>query len=533
MPAIKGAESAVKKFVARLMHLTPGEAARLLKNTAYKIKNLAGRISIGFKAGVIILLCAAFVVTAIVFSADLSGERRSNNKFNSDAAAVCADIIAEYGLTKAEQADSEGEFYRMSGLSFLREIDFDNDGESELLLAYRNANVYQVEVWGYGGGDFIRLYSNAANISSKYPDVGSWISIYSKSGKFYLGELSAEDSKTMNLLTRRGNKFKGSRECEYDPANDIYVVNGKMNTDDFETIRISNISSSNAENLVDSVNAQIESFGGIDVGSVQTSSGSKEQLMSQAYADIVQEYISKYGEAEYNSSYGDTEYSSSYSDKKYNSSLDEVCFADGLCVAQLIDFNGDGVDELFTVYRYNKKVSGKDKKGNYVLETQPEYKAEVFWWNGSSAEKVYENDGVSQMQDSDDSSRFYILRHNGKKTDICRNTFSYNERTTRIWSGTSRISEMDENGKFNAAFLAKINSNYGYRSYLLNGERVYRREFNEKGYVVPYFCNDDEYDEKLYTVVYLQGGPEHSADIQNLISQTKRNTQVILSSANN
>ena len=167
-----------------------------------------------------------------------------------------------------------------------------------------------------------------------------------------------------------------------------------------------------------------------------------------------------------------------------------------------------------------------------MLETQPEYKFEVFRWNGSSAAKVFDNEGVSQMQDPDDETRFYILRKNGSKTDICRNTYTYDERTTRIWKGSSRISEMDENGSFTPIFIAQINSNYGYNTYTINGERVYRREFNKNGYAVAYFCNEDDYDEEQFTVVYLQGGAEHGSDIQSRVSETEKNIDEIISAAN-
>lgn len=458
------------------------------------------------------MLAAAIIITPLIFYIALSGETRSENRFEDDAAKVCANIIGEYGSAKTEQADNTGEIYRMSGLSFAREVDFDGNGKSELLLAFRSGSAYQVEVWGYDGGDFIRLYSHAANVAVNHSDVGSWISLYRRGNEFYIGELSADDEKTMALLNLHGSKFKSTRECEYDPVNDIYAEKGKINTVDYETIRLSNITAASAEALLDSVSAAIDSFGA-DEGALPVSAKSGEQLMAQAYSNIVNDYVSKYGEPEYDSS-------------------SRTCFADGLCVADLIDFDGDGVNELLTVYRFNKKISATDDDGNHVLETQPEYKFEVFRWNGSSAAKVFDNEGVSQMQDSDDETRFYILRKNGSKTDICRNTYTYDERTSRIWKGTSRISEMDENGSFTPIFIAQINSNYGYNTYTINGERVYRREFNKNGYAVAYFCNEDDYDEEQFTVVYLQGGAEHGSDIQSRVSETEKNIDEIISAAN-
>lgn len=458
------------------------------------------------------MLVCAIVVTPIVFYAQLSSEEGSENRFDKDAAQVCSNIIGEYGSAKTEPTDTQGETYRMSGLAFAREIDFDDDGDSELIISYRSGNSYQVEVWGYNSGDFVRMYSHAANIAMNHPEVGSWITLYRHSGKFYIGEFSTQDGKTMSLLTLRGSKFKSSRECEYDPVNDIYAENGEMNTSAYETVRLSNLSDVKAENLLDSVSAVIDSFGGTDSGAVPVSAKSGEQLMAEAYSEIVQNYVLKYGEPEYDSS-------------------SRVCYAKGLCVADLIDFNGDGVDELFTIYRFSKKVSATDENGEHVLKSEPEYKAEVYMWNGNTAVKAFEVEGISQMQDKDSSDGFYILRKNGEKTDICKNTYVYNENTSRIWKGTSRISEMDENGTFSPIFLAEINSNYGYETYQINGERVYKREFNADGYAVPYFCNDDEYDTNEYTVVYLQGTSKRGSDIQKRISQTQKNIEEMRSAA--
>lgn len=496
-----------------LRRLTPAKAKAVLKKVFVKIRNAAGGVSIGFRAGITLLLAAALVITPVVFYLDLSGDNRNEDRFDGDAAEVCANIIGEYGSAKTEQTDTSGEIYRMAGLSFAREVDFDSNGISELLIAFRSGSAYQVEVWGYDGGDFIRMYSHAANAAADRPDIGNWISLYRRSGRFYIGELSAEDGKSMELFGLSGSEFKSSRACEYDPVNDIYAVGGKMNTSDFETIRLSNISASRAEDLLDSISAAIDSFGGTQEGALPVSAKSGEQLMAEAYSNIVQDYISRFGEPKYDSD-------------------SRICFADGLCVADLMDFDGDGVDELLTVYRFNKKVSASDEDGNHVLETEPEYKMEVFRWNGHSAVKVYDNEGVSRMQDPDDPECFYILRKNGSKTDICRNTYTYNERTKRIWKGTSRISEMDENGSFRASFLAEINSNYGYNTYQLNGERVYRREFNENGYTVPYFCNEDDYDEDQFTVIYLQGFSDRGADIQKRLSQTEKNVEEIRSAVN-
>ena len=153
------------------------------------------------------MLAAAVVVTPVLFYIDLSGENRSENRFDGDAAKVCANIIGEYRKKKTEQADNTGEMYRMAGLSFAREVDFDGNGRSELMLAFRSGSAYQAEVWGYDGGDFVRLYSHAANVAANHPEVGYWISLYRHGSEFYIGELSAQDGKTMDLFSLHGGAF--------------------------------------------------------------------------------------------------------------------------------------------------------------------------------------------------------------------------------------------------------------------------------------------------------------------------------------
>ena len=180
----------------------------------------------------------------------------------------------------------------------------------------------------------MRLYSHAANVAGNHPEAGYWISLDRHGSEFYIGELSAEDGKTMDLFSLHGGTFKSARQCEYDPVNDIYAEDGKINTADYETIRLSNLSASKAENLLDSVSTAINSFGAADDGALPVSAKSGEELMAQAYSNVVQDYVSKYGRPQYDSS-------------------SRTCFATGLCVADLIDFNGYGVTALLTVYRFN------------------------------------------------------------------------------------------------------------------------------------------------------------------------------------
>ena len=93
-----------------------------------------------------------------------------------------------------------------------------------------------------------------------------------------------------------------------------------------------------------------------------------------------------------------------------------------------------------------------------------------------------------------------------KKTYICRNSYSYSAKSSRVWSGTSRISAQGENGIFEPIFTANAESDYGYMSYMINGEKSYRRDFEKNGCIVPYFCgNNTDYDDSEFEIRWLQG----------------------------
>lgn len=462
------------------------------------------RISIGFTAGILIVIAASIIITCVAFTAELKKSNAVSARYYSAAGEVCTRLLSEYGVCKAERLE-DGESYYLSGLVYARQMDFNADGKPELIASYYSSSVYYVEVWGYDGDDFVRLYSGKANSDANNASLGSWITIYHHSGKYYIGELA--DGTTMNLLSLAGKQFKNSKECEYDAVNDIYVLNGEINNVDFETIRLSCLTEKRAERMIDSVTLSLEGFNTQTIQEIEASK-SAEQLRNEAYYEIIEKYNDEYGKAYYDSS-------------------STTCFAGGLAVVDLIDFNADGTDELLTVYRYDKKVAGEDERGNYELQTEPEYRLEIYYWNGSSAVRALENDGVSSLQNAQSVQRFYILQKDGDKINLCRNTYNYDEDTVKVWKGTSRINEMNELGEFDSPFVAAVNSNWGYLSYELNGSRVYRKEFNEKGYKVPFFCNEDDYDKNEFDVVYLQGKSQEASEIKNVVSETQKTIKEI------
>ncbi len=461
------------------------------------IKNT--RLIIGFRAAVGILLAASVVLTGVFFYSDLRSSNKAQQQFRQDAGSVCSKLISAYGVCKTMPLEEE-EQYQLTGLSYVRQMDFDSNGESELLVAYLDGGEYKVEVWGYSGSDFSKLYDGSANTFS---DVnGSRLTVYSHGGKYYIGEIG-EDGKTMQLSTLSFGKFKSSRECEYDAVNDIYAIKGEINTENFETVSFSYISANRAELLAERVSSNLAEFD-TSQAVLRQSQKSDSELMKEAYYSVVEDLNTKYGKASYDSE-------------------SDICYGAGLCTVRLIDFNNDGTDELLAVFRYDKKVSAENESGEHVLEEEPDYRLEVYAWNGSTAVRAFDSDGVSTMQEKDDDSRFYILQKDGEKTNICRNSYSYSAKTARVWSGTSRISAQNGSGIFEPIFTANAESDYGYMTYMINGERSYRRDFEKNGCVVPYFCGSNtDYDDSEFEIRWLQGDSSKGSDIRDMISETQK-----------
>lgn len=277
----------------------------------------------------------------------------------------------------------------------------------------------------------------------------------------------------------------------------IKIIYIPLNAQDFETIKFSVIKSSRAEDIMDIVTANIDSFATVSVAKIE-SQKSSDQLKKEAYYQIVERRNSQYGKAKVVTENG-------------------KAFINGVALVKLVDFNNDGNEEMLIVYRKQVKKSATNYyTGEYIVIEEPTYCMEVYNWNGAVAKKIFSKDSVSNLMRDNDIN--YVMLQNAKNTvDICMNSYSY--RSEYTYTAASRIYRLNKDETFESIFNAKVDSEYGYKQYYLDNEYTYQSSFENEAYRVPMFLNDDgKYDDKKYTVIYLSG--DKSEKFSTVISDT-------------
>ncbi|MGN1421146.1 MAG: hypothetical protein ACI4XC_06505 [Eubacterium sp.] len=445
------------------------------------------------KISIAALVLAVLLIFIISVAHSIASHNRANETFREDAGKVCTEYIKEFGSVKWEALDETlyGENKaRLTGLCYARRMDFDNDGSDELMLCYNNKNVYYLEVWGYSHKKFIQFYSQEANSTENDTD-GVWVGFYHKNNKYYICKSEKNTANSVTLYALHGDRFKAeSKKWDYDYENDIYSRNGKINAQDFETIKLSVLRKSKAEIIADTVTANIDDFGNISSKAI-TNSKSKSQLENDAYFDVVKRRIEKYGAPKIENG-------------------DGYSFIDGVAVVRLIDFDGDSNDELMLVYRKYKSESKYDNySGQYIYYDVPMYGIDVYKFNGTDARRIFSKESVSNCLQSENENVFYLMLKNGKKTvNICNNVYTFEN--SYNYTASSKIYRLKEE-RFETVYSSKLVNEYGYKQYYVDGDRVYTSEFEENGYKVPMFLNDDDIvSDSDYTVTYLSGREEES-----------------------
>lgn len=474
-----------RNVVSTVEDVIHGDAIEELK----ELPNLKKALLKILAAVISLIIIVCFI---LIFSHSVNSQNRSNEQFCKDAGKVCTNYITEYGPIKWETLDSEKygkNKARLTGLCYARQMDFDNNGSDELMVCYNDKNVYYLEVWGYDGKDFVKFYSQEANTTND-EIYGSWVGFYHKGNKYYICKSQTDTPEKVSLYTLKGTEFKKSSECDYDYKDDIYSVKGKINAQDFETIKLSAVRTSKAEQIIDIVTENLETFGSISVAAIE-SQKTDEQLKAEAYYAVVEKRNEKYGKAEVVTKYGSS-------------------YIDGVCIVKLIDFNGDGNEELFIVYRKILKKSGTNSyTGEYIMMEEPTYCMEVYNWNGTVAKRIFSKDEISRYM-SDEEVNYVMLKTGEQTTHICHNTYSFE--TQFSYTASSKIYKM-KGESFTTSFNARVENNYGYRQYYIDNEYVYSSQFENEGYKVPLFLDDDgTFDSSKYSVTYLSGKDQENFD---------------------
>ncbi len=298
------------------------------------------------------------------------------------------------------------------------------------------------------------------------------------------------------MLNLKGDSFKESLSCDYDYKNDIYSIKGKINAQDFETIKLSVIKASKAESIIDTVTDNIDSFHTVSLPEINNQRSDAERK-AEAYYKIIEARNEKYGKAKIAKDKG-------------------LTYIEGLAYVDLIDFDGDDNEELVLVYRKMLKQSATNAyNGQFIIIENPTYCVEVYSWNGTVTKKVFNSDTVSNYFGDNDVS-YLMLRIDEKSAAICSNVYNYS--SDYNYTAASRIYEY-KNGSFDSVFSARLINDYGYKNYYIDGEYTYKSTFEDKAYRVPKFMNDEgSYDKDKFSLVYFAG--ENESGFNDTINET-------------
>lgn len=490
----KKAANSIKKDIMLARSYASADAQDF-EEQEYKIYKSKKRIVVILSAFLTVLVFAVMIFATVH---SINAENKRIKQFNTNAGTVCADYIAKYGNCNYENLfDRYGvSGYRMNGLCYVREIDFDNDNVSELLICYFDGNQYHTEVYGYNREKkFVPLYKGtAAQGKSEKEDV--WITIYAHNSKYYIGEHTGKDRSKVSLFTRRGDEFEKKQDCTYDAITQEFTVKKKIDVSSFERIKLSVLGEQKANMITEIVSNTVDKF--TDKTGKSVVSGEVGGINS-AYSKVVQSYINKYGMPKY-------------------IEKDGISYIDGLAAAELIDFDGDGTNELLLSYRREVMARGEDNRGNYIATSKYQYYVDIYQYNGSGAKLIFQRDDVSVSLNDTDEKYFVIKALNGKKY-YCSNSFSNTEYGRKIYAASS-IYRLGKDG-FTEKFKASYATEYGYTKYYINSERVYSKsEFDSKGYEVALFNGSDDYDSSVFSVTHLQCKTKDAGDMENQVEKT-------------
>ena len=430
-------------------------------------------------------------------------ENKQIAKFSADAGSVCSQYLGQYGNSNFENLMDKYniEGCRMTGLCCAREIDFDNDGTSELLVAYYDGGLYYAEVWGYVDKKFSVIYhEKATNVSSK-ANGNAWVTLYFRHNKTYIAQHDEKDLKKVSLFGMHHNKFEKDYDCTFNTTSGAYTIKGKKNRTDFERIKFAVINHQVANQILNRTNKAIEGFN-MAGGDGAAQATAFNTSLKGSYYRIVEDLNQRYGKAEYVDS-------------------GKSAYIKGLAAVELIDFNKDGTDELLVVYRKTIVAREEDENGYYVPTQTDKYYVEIYRYNGSGAVLAYKNEGISN-EEKKTRDRYYILKNTDKRVYYCQNTFSSGDYGSEV-SASSTMLKFNKT-TFVSTFSASYQTSYGYTTYYINDEQVYSSQFDSDAYKVPLFDGrNTNYDENTFKVTYLQRRSSDAGDLESQVNKTVNN----------
>ena len=450
-----------------------------------------------------LLVIVIFVGVVFVFMHSINKENERIADFNKNAADVCDDYTLKYGNPNYENLydNYKVEGYGLTGVCFIRELDFDNDGISELMITYNKNGVYINEVWGYSGKKFKRLFSEeAAQKENKKKDAYSVL--YRNKNRYFIAKFDSKKLSKFSLYHLRHGEFVKRYDVEYDGKTKAYTVEGKDDTDAFEKIKYSVLKEEKAAVCADDVTDLIDSFKGSEADSGQPQ---ESMSLEAAYYSVIEEYNKRYGVSEYKTDNG-------------------IAYINGLAVVEFIDFDGDDKNELLLVYRKTVKERQENERGEESTVDVERYYCDIYRYSGSRAVIAYTDEGLSNKLNNTDDI-YYIIRREKHKAFYCSNSFINSDYGRHI-SAVSTEYKYQKN-EFKQNFKASYTTDYGYSKYYINGESVSKNEFNEKGYQVPLFNDEDDYDKEKYRVVYLQRKKLDGMNLKEIPKETENNIKTL------
>ncbi|MCI8646204.1 MAG: zinc-ribbon domain-containing protein [Firmicutes bacterium] len=169
---------------------------------------------------------------AVLDEAEATVERLKDASADADRGAhktyqsLCAEYQEKYGKPGYEKWDGS-DYYNLTGLCVVRLIDFDKDGNQELLLGYADKNAmggYAYEVWAQ--------QDSAVQVLNKMGPPHSngecvWIETADKNGAIYLWGYEDTGEKEEYLRFKDG-KFTPEYVIGYQDDPDVITINGEL-----------------------------------------------------------------------------------------------------------------------------------------------------------------------------------------------------------------------------------------------------------------------------------------------------------------